>query len=867
MTQPAAARLNGSAVLVVFSLAAVGAGAGRALTTTYLPVLLERIEDAPSLIGVVMTVNALAGFAVPIAVGIWSDRRGRRLPFIAVGAVVTAGGLIAVGLGNGTSYIALGLAAGLVYTGLNALTTAHRAIVAEDVDDPRRPAATSAQEIAGLVGAVVAVAIGGALIEPAPAAAFALAAGVLAATALPTMLVTRRLRLGERPASTVTGTRQARVRDVLRRPGAREVLVAQTMWVFGYAALLPFFVLYAEHSLGLSVAVAGVLPLAFGVLTALGMVLAGRARPERVRPLLLLGTALLGAGLVAAAPATSLAAAAPGFAAAALGAGVVTALGFAYFARFVPDGEAGRYSGVFFAGRAVAAAAALPLAGLAVQFSGSYRAVLWLGAAALAALVPLALVGREAIRLPKARPAPLRPRPAAVAAVIPVFASDRAVEVARAALRHVDEVVLVDDGAPPAVARSLDVLGDDERVRLLSLGANRGKGSAVAAGLSLLAADSHPPDAVAVLDSDGQHDPDRLPAFIEASRHADVVIGNRRERRAMPLLRRIGNRAASLGLLVSSRAWVPDTQNGMRLFGADALRAVPLEPGGYDAESRHLRALLASGRSVTSVEIPTIYAGEPSHFRPLVDTARVSRALVAPAVTPAAASGGEAVAVLRAWSPRLLSLLLAVIALGAALPIFQPLDNSLALAVNRLGDGPEWLYQALDPHTRNYILLTAATAVGAALALRRPRHVLGAVLGVVLAAYLAGAALEVVKLFIERARPEEVLGAQLQLSHGRSWAHLASFPSGHLIVTAAMAAAAAAAVPALKRPLLAYVVVVGLTRVMFGAHFPLDVLVGAALGYELGMFAARLMASARLLPAAVPDHRALDSRSPVRVTS
>ena len=51
----------------------------------------------------------------------------------------------------------------------------------------------------------------------------------------------------------------------------------------------------------------------------------------------------------------------------------------------------------------------------------------------------------------------------------------------------------------------------------------------------------------------GPQSPDRLPAFIEASRHADVVIGNRRERRAMPLLRRIGNRAASLGLLASSR--------------------------------------------------------------------------------------------------------------------------------------------------------------------------------------------------------------------------------------------------------------------------------------------------------------------------
>ena len=120
---------------------------------------------------------------------------------------------------------------------------------------------------------------------------------------------------------------------------------------------------------------------------------------------------------------------------------------------------------------------------------------------------------------------------------------------------------------------------------------------------------------------------------------------------------------------------------------------------------------------------------------------------------------------LRAWTPRLAALVLAVIALGAALPIFQPLDNELELAINGLGDGPEWLYKVLDPHTRNYILLTVTTMVAAAVALRRPRHVFGAVLGVLLAAYMAGAVLEVVKLFIERARPEEVLGAQVQLSH------------------------------------------------------------------------------------------------------
>jgi membrane-associated phospholipid phosphatase/MFS family permease len=863
---PDAVRLGGPVLLFAFSLAALGAGAGRALTTTYLPVLLERIHDAPSLIGAVMTVNAIAGFVVPIGVGVWSDRRGRRLPFIVGGAALTAGGLVAVGLGNGTSYLALGLAAGLVYMGLNALTTAHRAIVAEDVEDGRRPAATSAQEIAGLVGAVVAVAIGGALIEPAPAAAFALAAVVLAASALPTLLVTRRLRLGERAGSVARRARRASVRDVLRRPGAREILVAQTLWVFGYAALPAFFVLYAEDSLGLGVGAAGALPLGFGALTALGMVLAGRARPERVHTLLLAGAALLGTGLLAAAPATSLAAATPAFAAAALGAGLVTALGFAYFARFVPEGQAGRYSGVFFAGRAVASASALPLAGLAVELSGSYRAVLWLGAAALVALVPLGVAGRGA-RRERAEQDSLRARPATVAAVIPVFASDRAVDVARVTLRHVDQVVLVDDGAPPQIARSLDGLAGDDRVRIRRLGANGGKGSAVAAGTALLLGDPNPPEAVVVLDSDGQHDPDRIPAFLEASRRAEVVVGDRRDRSSMPLARQIGNRAASLALLLAARAWVPDTQNGMRLFRTAALRAIPPTEGGYEAESRHLRALLASGRRVASVEIPTIYDGEPSHFHPLVDTVRVARALLAPRSGPDPASGSarDALAVLRGWGPRLAALLLAAIALGAALPAFQPLDSSLMLAVNGLGDGPEWLYQALDPHTRNYILLLAATVIAAAIALRRPRHVLGAALGVVLAAYLAGAALEVVKLFIERARPEEVLGAQVQLSHGRSWAHLASYPSGHLIVTAAMASAAAAAVPALRGPLLAYVALVGITRVTFGAHFPLDVIVGAAMGYELGLFTARLMASARLLPAPEPALEWAEARLPLRV--
>jgi dolichol-phosphate mannosyltransferase len=842
----ATARLGGKRLLFAFALAAVGAGAARALTTTYLPVLLERIQDSPSLIGVVMMVNAIAGFGVPLVVGIWSDRRGRRLPFIVGGAVLTAGGLVAVGLGNGTSYFALGLAAALVYTGLNALSTGHRAIVADDIEDSGRPAATSAQEIAQLIGAVIAVALGGALIEPAPAAAFALATVVLAVTVVPTAVVTRRLRLGERAPQRHPKQEAVGLRELARQPGAREMLVAQALWVFGYAALPAFFVLYAEHSLGLSVGAAGALPLAFGALTAVGIVLAGRAPAERVHGLLVTGALLLGGGLLAAAPAASVGPAALPFAVAAVGAGLVTALGFPYFARFVPEGQAGRYSGVFFAGRSLASAAALPLAGLAVELTGSYRSVLWFGMSALVAIIPLVAAQRQAPRATIAA----RPRPATVAAVMPVFASDRVVDVARATLRHVDELVLVDDGAPARISRLLDELEGEDRVQVVRLPSNAGKGTAVAAGAAALLDRAERPEAVLVLDSDGQHDPERIPAFVEESRHADVVIGDRRDRGAMPIERRIARRAASAALFAGTRAWLPDTQNGMRLFRTEVLTALPLPEGGYEAENKHLRALVKAGRTIESVEIPTIYDGEPSHYRPVADTVRVGRALLAPARLTARTESGrsEAFGVLRQWAPRLTALILAVIALGAAMPIVQPLDNTMMLAINGLGDGPEWLYQALDPHTRNYLILVMVTAIAAAVTHRRLRYVLGAALGVVLAAYLAGAALEVVKLFIERARPEEVLGTQIQLSHGRSWAHLASFPSGHLIVTSAMAAAAAGAVPALRRPLLVYVAMVALTRVLFGAHFPIDVLVGAVVGYEIGTFTARLLAGGRLLP-------------------
>jgi predicted MFS family arabinose efflux permease len=197
---PRPIRRQAPTALWAFATVAVALGAARAVTTTYLPVLLERIADRPGLIGAVMLVNAAAGFAVPLATGLWSDRRGARGPFILGGTVLAAGGLIAVALGTASSYLVLALAAATVYVGLNAASTAHRALVAERFAADRRAAATGAQEGAMLAGALAGAVVGGALIDGSAPALFALWALALPLLAIPTLAWQRGAQTVEAPA-------------------------------------------------------------------------------------------------------------------------------------------------------------------------------------------------------------------------------------------------------------------------------------------------------------------------------------------------------------------------------------------------------------------------------------------------------------------------------------------------------------------------------------------------------------------------------------------------------------------------------------------------------------------------------------------
>ena len=133
------------------------------------------------------------------------------------------------------------------------------------------------------------------------------------------------------------------------------------------------------------------------------------------------------------------------------------------------------------------------------------------------------------------------------------------------------------------------------------------------------------------------------------------------------------------------------------------------------------------------------------------------------------------------------------------------------------------------------------------------------------AGVFADLVLEVVQLGVDRPRPEEALGAEAQRSHGRHWSHIPSFPSGHLIVTTALAVAAATMAPILRVPAFAYLVAIAATRITFGSHFPLDVVLGTIVGWQVGLFAVALTRAARLLPQ--PDRIAADRRTAVAINT
>jgi glycosyltransferase involved in cell wall biosynthesis len=204
-----------------------------------------------------------------------------------------------------------------------------------------------------------------------------------------------------------------------------------------------------------------------------------------------------------------------------------------------------------------------------------------------------------------------------IVALIPGYTEGpRIGPVVEAARRHLP-VIVVDDGSSDATATRARAAGAE----VVEQRPNQGKGAALRTGFRRAIEDGA--EAILTLDADGQHDPAEIPRVLDAwtastaDERPDLVIGARNFR-SMPPLRRLSNVVGGRAFSWAVGREIPDNQSGYRLVSRRLAEAtLASDETGFAFEVEQITTCLRMGGRVAWVPIRTIYAGAPSHIRPI----------------------------------------------------------------------------------------------------------------------------------------------------------------------------------------------------------------------------------------------------------
>ncbi len=200
-----------------------------------------------------------------------------------------------------------------------------------------------------------------------------------------------------------------------------------------------------------------------------------------------------------------------------------------------------------------------------------------------------------------------------VCAIIPFYnEKDFLFDVVTETLKFVDNVIAVNDGSTDG---SEETIINMERVKVISLSRNYGKGFALQTGFNECIKNNY--NAVITLDADKQHEPAYIPNFIFLLNSFDVVIGNRlNNTKDMPIQRILSNSITSLLLTLKTGKKIIDSQCGYRAYKTDVLKRVKSFSSGYEAESEMIIYCSRADFRIGFVDISTIYGNEKSKINP-----------------------------------------------------------------------------------------------------------------------------------------------------------------------------------------------------------------------------------------------------------
>lgn len=213
-----------------------------------------------------------------------------------------------------------------------------------------------------------------------------------------------------------------------------------------------------------------------------------------------------------------------------------------------------------------------------------------------------------------------------ICVLIPTYNNAGALgQVIEGVARYTRNIVVVNDGSTDTTA---GILAQYDFLQVLSYPQNAGKGMALRRGFRFAAEKGY--DYAITIDSDGQHYPDDLPAFLDKLEEVPgaLIIGARNmDQASVPGKSSFGHKFSNFWFWVETGIKAPDTQSGYRLYPVKRLSDMRFFTNKYEFEIEVIVRAAWAGIPVTSVPVKVYYPPKEervSHFRPFRDFSRVS---------------------------------------------------------------------------------------------------------------------------------------------------------------------------------------------------------------------------------------------------